>query len=92
MAIAEPSVTNAAPARPRSWFASNWGLILAIAALVAALMVPTPAGLPVAGHRTLAILIFAVVLWMTEAVDYAVSGVVIAALMAFLLGFAPNPA
>ena len=47
MAIAEPSATNAAPARPRSWFASNWGLILAIAALVAVLMVPTPAGLPV---------------------------------------------
>jgi solute carrier family 13 (sodium-dependent dicarboxylate transporter), member 2/3/5 len=29
---------------------------------------------------------------MTEALDYAVSGVVIAALMAFLLGLSPNPA
>jgi hypothetical protein len=29
---------------------------------------------------------------MTEALDYAVSAVVIAALMAFLLGLSPNPA
>ena len=34
----------------------------------------------------LAILGFAVIVWMTEALDYAVSAVVIAALMAFLLG------
>jgi len=40
----------------------------------------------------LAILVFAVIVWMTEAIDYAVSAIVIAALMAFLLGFAPNPA
>jgi solute carrier family 13 (sodium-dependent dicarboxylate transporter), member 2/3/5 len=33
-----------------------------------------------------------VIIWMTEALDYAVSAVVIAALMAFLLGTAPNPA
>jgi solute carrier family 13 (sodium-dependent dicarboxylate transporter), member 2/3/5 len=33
-----------------------------------------------------------VIVWMTEALDYAVSAVVIAALMAFLLGTAPNPA
>ena len=75
-----------------SWIASNWGLLLAVAALVAILMLPTPAGLPLAGHRMLAILVFAIIVWMTEAVDYAVSAVVIAALMAFLLGFSPNPA
>ena len=56
------------------------------------LLLPTPEGLPVAGHRMLAMLVFAVIVWMTEAVDYAVSAVVIAALMAFLLGIAPNPA
>jgi anion transporter len=48
--------------------------------------------LPVAGHRMLALLAFAVIVWMTESLDYAVSAVVIAALMAFLLGTAPNPA
>ena len=74
----------------RSWLASNWGLLAAIAALVVVLMLPTPAGLPVAGHRMLAILAFAVIIWMTEAIDYAVSAIVIAALMAFLLGLAPS--
>ena len=73
-----------------SWIGRNWGLLLAIAALIAVLLLPTPESLPVAGHRMLAILVFAVIVWMTEALDYAVSAVVIAALMAFLLGFRPT--
>jgi anion transporter len=91
---AQPSVRPAAPAAPteKSWFASNWGLIAALAALVVIAALPTPAGLPVAGHRMLAILAFAVILWMTEAVDYAVSAILIAALMAFLIGLAPSVA
>jgi sodium-dependent dicarboxylate transporter 2/3/5 len=94
MSIAEQASTQslATPApREGSWISRNWGLLLAIAALVAALMLPTPEGLPVAGHRVLAILTFAVIVWMTEAVDYAVSAIIIAALMALLLGFSPNP-
>jgi anion transporter len=79
-----------APVRPRR-IASHWGLVLAFTALLAVLLLPLPAGLPIAGHRMLAILVFAVVVWMTEAIDYAVSGIVIAALMAFLLGFSPSP-
>jgi anion transporter len=91
---AQPAVRPAAPAAPKekSWLASNWGLLAAIAALVVILLLPTPAGLPVAGHHMLAILAFAVILWMTEAVDYAVSAILIAALMAFLLGLAPDVA
>jgi anion transporter len=91
---AQPSARPAASATPteKSWIASNWGLIAAIAALVVIAALPTPAGLPVAGHRMLAILAFAVILWMTEAVDYAVSAILIAALMAFLLGLAPSVA
>ena len=85
-AAAQPSVKES------NWFSSNWGLFAAIAALVVVLLLPTPAGLPVAGHRMLAILAFAVIIWMTEAIDYAVSAIVIAALMAFLLGLAPNVA
>ena len=75
-----------------SWAWRNWGLLLALAALIFIMLLPTPTGLPVAGHRMLAILAFAVVVWMTEALDYAVSAVVIAALIAFLIGTAPNPA
>jgi sodium-dependent dicarboxylate transporter 2/3/5 len=93
MAIIDQSSTGAlATTRQPGWIARNWGLLLAVAALAVALALPTPAGLPVAGHRMLAILVFAVIVWMTEAVDYAVSAIVIAALMAFLLGFSPNPA
>ena len=75
-----------------SWLRANWGLLLAIAALIVIAMLPTPDGLPVAGQRMLALLAFAVIVWMTEALDYAVSAVVIAALMALLLGFSPNVA
>ena len=76
----------------RSWLRSNWGLLLAIAVLIAVSFLPTPEGLSVSGHRMLAILAFAVIVWMTEALDYAVSAVVIAALMAFMLGLAPDVA
>ena len=71
--------------------AGSWGLLLAIAALVAVLAFPVPGDLPLAGHRMLAVFAFAVIVWMTEALDYAISAVVISTLMAFLLGTAPNP-
>ncbi len=70
--------------------AGQWGLLLAVAVLAAILLMPVPAGLPVAGHRMLAIFGFAVIVWITEALDYAVSAAVIAALMAVLLGTAPS--
>ena len=69
---------------------ANWGLLVGIAALLAILALPTPEGLPVAGHRMLAIFVFAVIVWISEALDYAVSAIVIAGLMAFLLGISPN--
>jgi solute carrier family 13 (sodium-dependent dicarboxylate transporter), member 2/3/5 len=82
-----------APALPgTTWLRSNWGLLLAVAALIAVLALPTPAGLPVAGHRMLAILAFSVIVWMTEAVDYAVSAIIIAALITFVVGLAPDVA
>ena len=56
------------------------------------MLLPTPAGLPLAGQRMLAIFGFAVVVWITEALDYAISAVVIAALMAMSLGLSPNVA
>src|SRR5258708_20256473 len=75
-----------------TWLQSNCGVLLAVAALVAVIWLPTPEGLSIAGQRMLAVLAFAVIVWMTEALDYAVSAVDIAALMAFLLGLSPNPA
>ena len=79
--------------RPTSAEAVNaWGLLAALAALVAVMALPTPQNLPYAGQIMLALLLFSVILWMTEAVDYAISAVLIVALMAFLLGLAPNAA
>jgi len=86
---------SSAPARRSGalrWLRVNWGLLLAAGALAAVILMPTPEGLSVAGQRMLAVLAFAVIVWMTETLDYAVSAVVIAALMAFLLGMSPNPA
>ena len=94
MSLAHPTPEGSAAALhlKDASFLKNWGLLLAVLALIGIMLLPTPVGLPVAGHRMLAVLAFAVVVWMTEALDYAVSAVVIAALMAFLLGLSPNPA
>jgi anion transporter len=67
-----------------------WALWFALAALLVIVLLPTPQGLPVAGQRMLGILVFAVIVWMTETVSYPVSAAVIVTLMAFLLGSAPN--
>lgn len=66
------------------------GLALAFAALIALLLLPTPPELSTAGHRMLAILVFSILIWMTEAVSYPISAGVVMTLMAFLLGTAPD--
>ena len=68
------------------------GLFAALAALLVIVLMPTPQGLPLSGQVMLAILAFAVLVWMTEALDYAVSAVVIGALMVFLLAYVPDTA
>jgi anion transporter len=81
---AAPVTAPPAPARAR-WVA----LLLATGALVAIVAAPTPEGLSVAGQRTLAVLAFAIVVWITEAVGYALSAALVVTLGALLLGFAP---
>jgi len=88
-AISQPAVALS-PAQPTA--AQKYGLYIALVALVALLLLPSPAGLPVAGQRMLSILVFSVIVWMTEAVSYPVSAAVIMTLMAFLLGTAPDVA
>jgi anion transporter len=68
------------------------GLLVGAAALVAIVAMPQPVGLSVAGQHMLGIFVFAVVIWMTEAVDYAASAIMLMALITFLLGVAPDPA
>ncbi|MDB5890260.1 MAG: anion transporter [Polaromonas sp.] len=75
--------------RPKRHLVAKAGLVAAALMLLTILWMPAPPGLSPAGQVMLAILAFAVLVWMTEALDYAVSAVVIAALMVFLLGFSP---
>ena len=65
-------------------------LITAFVALIVILLLPTPEQLPEIGHRTLAILVFAVILWITEAVSYPVSSAMIIGLIALILGIGPT--
>ncbi|WP_086428038.1 SLC13 family permease [Staphylococcus cornubiensis] len=71
-----------------STFKPIW-FILSFVALIAVLLMPTPASLPFMGKAALAILAFAVILWVTEAVTYPVSATIIVGLIILLLGFSP---
>lgn len=73
-------------------YLKKYGLILGIVVLLCIVLLPTPEGLPVAGHRMIGILIFSVIVWMTDSISYPVSAAVIMGLMAFLLGTAPDAA
>ncbi len=84
--ISKPSGIATATGSPLQ----RWALWVAFAALIVVMLLPQTEGLPIAGQYMLGVLLFAVILWMTEAVDYAISAVMIAALMAFLLGMAPD--
>ncbi|MCQ9329677.1 anion permease [Pelistega suis] len=66
------------------------GLLIGILALIGILLFPTPEGLSIAGHRILAILVFAVIVWVSEAVSYEASSIMILGLMVFLVGTAPS--
>ena len=61
-----------------------WGLLAAIAALIVVCALPAPQDLPVAGQYMLGMLLFSVILWMTEAVDYPNSAVLISSLVLLL--------
>ena len=75
----------------RSTF-QNIGLFAGFLVLLGILAIPTPETLSTAGHRMIGILFFAIIIWMTSAVSYPVSATMITALMALLLGTAPNMA
>lgn len=73
-------------------FIKKYGLLVAILVMACVWALPTPPDLPTAGHRMIGILVFAVIIWMTECVSYPVSAVVIIVLMTFGLGTAPDVA
>ena len=79
------------PAAPAP-FLKRYGLIVGLLGLVAVILIPTPDGLPVAGQRMLGILVFSVIVWITDSISYPASAAAILALMSFLLGISPNVA
>lgn len=64
--------------------------LLAVAALVGVLLLPIES-LAWEGQVALAVLAFAIVLWVTEAVSYPVSAFLIISLIALLLGLSTDP-
>ncbi len=64
-------------------------IIVSFVLLIGILLLPTPNDLPVMAKCALAILAFAVIMWVTEAVTYPVSAVMIVGLIVVLIGFSP---
>ena len=46
-------------------FGKRYGLLLSFIGMALVSLLPTPADLPTEGHRLIAILVFAVIIWMT---------------------------
>lgn len=94
MTAATPESTRgaspAAKRRPPFPVKTFW-LLLGLVALTVVWALPSPDGLPVVGQRALGILVFAVIVWVSEAVPYPISALLIAAFIAFGVGFAPMP-
>lgn len=64
-------------------------LIVAFVVMFAILLLPLGNGLSLAGKQSLAILAFAVIMWVTEAVSYTVSSILIVGIITLMLSFAP---
>ena len=73
-------------------FMKRFGFYIALAVLAVIVLLPTPEGLSVAGHRMIGVMVFSVIIWATTAISYPVSAGVIMVLIALLVGFAPNEA
>jgi solute carrier family 13 (sodium-dependent dicarboxylate transporter), member 2/3/5 len=65
-------------------------LAVAAAALAAFVLMPQPAGLSATGQCAIGVLLFAVVVWVSEAVSYPVSAAMIVALGGLTIGLAPG--
>lgn len=64
-------------------------IVMSFIILIVVLLLPAPSSLPIMAKAVLAILAFAVIMWVTEAVSYPVSATLIIGLMILLLGFSP---
>lgn len=74
--------------KSKSGYKPIW-IIISFVILLIILLLPTPAGLPIMAKGALAILAFAVIMWVTETVTYPVSATMILGLIILICGFSP---
>ncbi|MDC7787194.1 DASS family sodium-coupled anion symporter [Rhodoplanes sp. TEM] len=86
-ATQSPAAATPAPGTSLST-SSMLSLGAALVVLVGICMLPLPDGLSRAGLHMIAVLAFAIVLWLTEAVSYEVSALFISVVLTFLVGMA----
>lgn len=67
-------------------------LLISLVLLIGIMCLPTPDGLTVAGQRMIAVIVFAIYVWITEAISYAISAIAIIFFMIIALGLSPDPA
>ena len=86
-----PAATHQKPAETEHATGKVVAFIAAFAALAAVVLIPI-GGLAMPAKIALGMLAFAVIMWVTEAVTYPVSAVMIVGLIAIMLTFATDPA
>ena len=64
-------------------------ILIGLGMMAAIMLAPTPAGLSLAGQRIIAIMVFTVFMWITEAIPYGASAVALVFLMIVFLGYSP---
>ena len=58
-------------------------IVVAVAILVIAVLIPTPEGLTEGGKMSIALIVAGIVLWVTEPIDMAISAICLMVLMPF---------
>ena len=89
-AASPPAATHQKPAETEHTAGKVVAFIAAFAALAAVVLIPI-GGLAMPAKIALGMLAFAVIMWVTEAVTYPVSAVMIVGLIAIMLTFATDP-
>ena len=89
-AASPPAATRQKPAETERTTGKVVAFIAAFAALATVVLIPI-GGLAMPAKIALGMLAFAVIMWVTEAVTYPVSAVMIVGLIAIMLTFAPDP-
>lgn len=66
-----------------------WIIAAAFAIMIIVMLLPTPEGLSTAGQRVLAVLLFAVIMWISESMPYGESAIALILFLILSLGLSP---